>query len=225
MGLCEEIEAYREPETRAVSNLKNPQKRSCDNLLLFSSHYMALLQIHGDWSISDQVWYENLVETFSIRPGLLSRYPGETLASSWDDHIGVACVSYTCFPTYAKLMWAYAVDNGFMYTGDFLGRFVFFMPTLKACAGQELSYFEQILAAVSFIENLWEDRQETSGKILLWHRARVLKNKYWLLGAVIGLWKWKMLKLYPRGLKDIFTIYFGSEHPLTKYAPEDMGDI
>ena len=186
---------------------------------------MVLLGMRREATIEEQMWFRGLVESFSIRPGLLCRYLGETTASSWDDHIGVACACYVYDSTYAKLLWAYGIDNNFMYTGDPLGRFPFFMPTLKACAGMELTLAEQIMVAGSYIENLFEARGGTSGKILLWHRARVFVGKYWLLNFVIGFWAWRMMKLYPKGLKDIFTIYFGAEHPLAKYMPEDMGGI
>lgn len=215
-----EIEEYREKETGAVSVHRNPSNHSCDNLLLFSSVFIALLK---DKQMQDIEFYHSIVRKFAIEPGRFARYPGEQEASSHDDHTGVAVVSYLLGMRAAQEILAYGESTGWMFRPTregWLGRIIDFPPTVRAAAGKPLSIFSQIAFALGTIANLFEPRHETSGKILLWLKHKVLFGRYTLIDGAIKLWRFRMSKVYPGGFQEVVTIYYGAEHPFAKYAPK-----
>lgn len=219
MTFKEACQPYREEATGMVVLVPQPRDHSCDNGLLFSSTYMMLLGEEA--TTSDVIWFTHLVETCSLEPGLLARYPTETWPSSWDDHVGVAVAAAHYNKTIAKDLWAYGKSHHFMYGSNFLARIVDFMPTLKCAAGEPLTWLEQALVATAFLANFWEDREQVSGRCLLYLKQRLFWGKYWLIDLAISLWRARMGKLYPQGMRQVYTMYFKDHHPFAQYGAKD----
>lgn len=249
MSLYEDIQTYKEPNDIRFKNPviptfvalnKLPPKHSTDNGLLFSCTYWILLKDKEE--LSQEInWLYNLVESCEITPGLYNRYPGDVSLNSHDDLTGIAAASWSIRGTWRWCILDYAKQHNYYFNNEhpsdgfittwrkfglkyaiepWLGRMPGFSSFLKATAGEKLTWFDVIWASIPFIGDMFADKQETNGRCLLWLKAAPLLNNSKVLDWVINTWKAHMMNLYPKGLKDMYTIYYGAEHPLTRNAPE-----
>lgn len=226
----EAMEPYRETATRMVGLAPQPQNHSTDNGPLFSSTYVLLLPPKEQ--ANERIWWMGLVADLLNADCTLNRYPGDTTdLTSLDCITGVAACSYVLGTHHARLLYDYYIrHNGNINNtrpGEWtwrawLTRFVGFGPFLRAAAGRELNLFHQVWAGLGFLCNLWEPREETSGKCLLFLRARVLYGKGFLLDVFIALWVMRMIRLYPGGMRDVYAIYFPTNPWFETYAPKEF---
>lgn len=230
MTLRQDIEAYREPKTGLIAIHPKPKDRSEDNLLLFSATYLALLKILGGGPTECEAYrlfHEN-VPACEIEPGLLARYPGERVASSWDDHVAVASVAaYLGASGVADRIFLYAVRNDYTFQGRFLGRIGDFAPTLKASARVPLNIVSQIQFAGALLFNCFQSREETSGRCLFYLKQLMIHGRYPLIDAAFSVWRYRMMRLFPGGVRELYGVYFkpkkgNGPHPFAVYAPTDF---
>lgn len=219
-----EIESYREKTTRAVVLVQSPQDDSTDNALLFSSIYMVMLSLYGNVPIAEIKWYNEFIAKHRLKPGSFKRHLLETFPSSHDDHTGIAVASalHPDINLFALEIYLHGEDNLWIWNRNFLGRIIDFIPTIKTCAGVKLSMFEQLMFIVGTLGNLFEPKQETSGKILLWLKHKALWGKYRSIDTAITIWRWWMKKRYPNGMQDVMAIYYGAQHPFSRYASKEF---
>jgi hypothetical protein len=98
----------------------------------------------------------------------------------------------------------------------------YFKATIKACARQKLTLWDEIMFSAALISNFWEAKNETSGRCLLYLASKAVYGNGWIATFSIGLWRTFMQKLYPHGLQEVYGIYFGEGHPLAHYARKDF---
>ena len=227
MGLQTDMEVYREPGTRMVALNKMPPMHSTDNGLLFSATYIVMLRSLKQLSSEESQWFDKLVQSCEIEPGLYRRYPGDLGLNAHDDLTGVAAVS----PELALKIYKYGEAHDFSWNTEnpgkwtwqsWLTRIVGFVPYVRSAAGLPVGYFGQIQIIASFLFNCFEGRQETNGKCLLYLRAKVLYGKYPLVDAGIDLWRARMAMIYPHGMREVYAIYFGITYPFALYGSSDF---
>lgn len=212
----QDIQSYIDPQTGMVALQPNTDGRSCDNHLLFTA---TASRVFG-YPSTGQLFLA--VHKFRLATGSYTRYPGDPEPSSWDDHLGLA----VAHPELAKEILDYAYGNDWTWnsaegTADkakWLGRIPLFVPTVLAAAGTKLSLFNQIRAAVCFVQNTFEKREETSGMCLLFLAQHAFKDQGIILDIATRFWRWRSNKKYPNGMKDVYGIYF-KDHPFTNNAP------
>lgn len=230
MSLEQEIKAWQEPMTRAVSCEYHPVDYSSDNGIAFTAEYYALLGKSGIIPEYDYMLYQ-----YEQQPGVLLRHPTSNEVTSWDDHLAAAAMS----PWMAIRILAYGEANHWEWGGKWLGRFPIFIPTVRAGAGKPLSLLHKLMASAAYVANMFESYEHTSGKISLWLASKALygepmKGFNW----VIKLWRKVQLRRYKRGLAEVMGIYFPDKttsyqvhlggtitevvarHPFSVYAPE-----
>lgn len=222
MTLIEAIEPYREKETRAVALWQNPTRRTADNLILFSVTYMVLLG--KDAPISERFWCYDFIKSCELKPGLLGRYPGDNDVNSWDCHWAAALFAkYFKFPELANLLFQRAVKEDWHFGNNWLGRIIAFPAVLRMCApGTRMGPFSRLAIILPLIANMFEKRQETSGKCLLYMMQKVLYGQDAWIDAAINFWRWRMTSLYGTP-KELYRIFFGHHdpnHPFIRYAPD-----
>lgn len=230
MDLREAIAPYREPNGM-VSLYKNPGPHSTDNGLLFSATYLVLMG--AKLTIDELDWFKNTVRSCSLKPGLLCRYPGEKEATAHDDLTGVAVASFLCgLRPLASQIYSYGDSHEYFWStvpepwrndpASFQARIVDFVPTLRACSGLPLAWYDQTLTILGFLNNAWRDEDETSGKCLLYLKAKALYGRYFWVDYAINTWRSYMQRKYPGGVRALYATYFGKDHPFAIFAPEDF---
>jgi len=221
MSLREDIIPYIDKNDMVAPNLEQVSIGS-DNGVLFTSHYLMLLNQQGQLSLKDEIQFERLVERCYIVQGLLSRAPGNLDQDSPDNMVGACSISRkVAFDVYT-----YGKSNGWVYNQEnpgtftiraFLGRQVGLMGWLRYRATGEAPNLLHILFLwVGAYLTLKLPENDVSDRILLVRIMEGLPNKGLL----------KLLKSYCNkkleamgGLKQCFLIYFGKNHPLYKYCP------
>lgn len=201
------IADYREERTRAVALYAHPGPRATENGVLFTAVAAALNLISNSDMRVTALGYEE-------EPGILVRYPDSFLCMSWDDHLAAAAVDELCFRRISRAL----IAKGFrLPDGNLLGRF----PVLVSMLTQELYW----MAALSYLWNCLESRDETTGKQLLWLASRrfLAESESPFLRTCIRFWKWVMMLRYPNGLQDLFAIYYRDPfHPFHSAAPKNF---
>ena len=215
-SLCQ---PWLENSTFAMGLVPHPPEHSCDNLLLFTATMFVLLGLADEANrLPYGQFYTTMLERFRLEPGRFSRYPGETSSTSWDDYLGLA----VCNVIVAQEIHAYAVAHDWTWDGNYLARIPIFEPTIRAATGLPLSIVSCVLACIPFVTDMFQPASSTNGRCTLYLAQKVLDGRNPLLTLAISLWRWKMARLYPTGMKDCYATYFGSQHPFALYGPEDF---
>lgn len=99
------------------------------------------------------------------------------------------------------------------------GRSPGFMALLELSALDRTSWFRYFALWVGQFLPLFQPKQETSDKKLTYIVWQWLKtrNKFWNLSY--RLWCYGLIKIHPQGMQDVYRIYYGDTHPLTKHTP------
>jgi hypothetical protein len=226
MGLRAAIEVYREPRTRMVGLQPNPGDHSTDNGLLFTATYLHLLMERGESSAGEFCLFWELVRSCELEPGLIVRYPGDRGMQAHDDLIGIAAVN----PILAREILRYGQRHGYSWNTEEPGRWTLrtffyrmggFVPFLKAQAKDSLSILDKINASAAYLCNFLEPRSETSGRCLLYLMSEALDERGGSgVRLAIELWRRRMASMYPGGIQELRSIYFGKDHPLALFSPQ-----
>lgn len=220
------MSSYREMNTGLVGLTPYPKDHSTDNGLLFSATYIALLS--PEERNTERSWFYEIVYKCMPLCGLLDRYPGAKEFNSHDDYTGVAVASKLLSLPLASWIYEYGKANKDSWDSQAPGKWTVrgyfiripdFLPTIKAAAGVELTLWDQFMFSVGLIASMGQMREETSGRCLIYLKCLVVEGKGKASDLAIRLWRWHMGYLYPQGLRELYGIYFGDHHPLTKNAP------
>lgn len=206
------ISEHQDYNTGLVGLSKNYAGRDCDNHLLFTATAYIVFKAFP------REQYLNLINQCRLKRGVFTRYPGDPQTTSWDDLLGLAVSDLDL----ANEIIFFGVFSDWKWQSDWLGRMPLFVCTLKGAAGVKLSLFSQVKAAACFISNLFEKKGETSGICLLYLAQRVLIDHGVLLNATIAFWRLILQRRYPRGIKEVYEIYFGPTHAFSLLAKEDF---
>jgi hypothetical protein len=224
MKLRAEIETYREPSSRAVSVHRFPGDRSVDNGILFSATYLTLLDLKDQEA--ERAWFYDFIRSCEFERGLYRRYPGGEGFDAHDDYVGILVASKLLGLPFAAEIVEYGERHGWIFGGQeqetakhrAFWRFSYFKALAYACAGKRVGLGRQLLASLTFLENAHEPREHTSGKCLLHLVAIGLEDQRGPIRATLALWRAVMRKRYPLGLGELYSVYFGPEHPLARAA-------
>lgn len=99
------------------------------------------------------------------------------------------------------------------------GRSPGFMALLELSAIDRTSWFRMFALWVGQFLPLFQPKNETSDKKLTYIVWQWLKtrNKFWELSY--RLWCYMLTKVHPNGMQDVYKIYYGESHPLSKTTP------
>jgi hypothetical protein len=100
------------------------------------------------------------------------------------------------------------------------GRSPGFMALLELVATGKTSAFGWLALLAGQFAPIFLDKGQTSGIKLTYVVWQLLKRKsaFWELAYMV--WQGLLLKQYPSGMWDVYKIYFGTIHPLSRYAPK-----
>lgn len=160
--------------------------------------------------------------------GLLVRSP-ENIESQEgpDDYYAACAVGYLYKRTFAMFIYSYGVKNNFVFNnktpGQFswsawLGRQPALIAHMRHCAGQELSWLDQLAMCIGLY--LAARSTDQDGKVLSWFMVRCVKNHYRLIDKAISYWQSKFKQQYPGGVGQVLGKYYSPahfDHPNSKY--------
>lgn len=209
MSLYDDIHPYLDKDT----GLLLPPSGGKDNLILYSAYLLRELEAKGERTAELTVW--NSCVTFltgsRVAPGLYLRAPGDKDDNSVDNMIGACFVSssvasdilsrwnsrFACFDV-NRPSWIGIGKNWY-------GRFVGLKPYIKACAGEEVTWWDTIIWSLACIWSTY--RSKGASDPLL----QSLQNDK-MPGCVFAKRLWN--KKY--SVKALYATYFGTDFPLSK---------
>lgn len=100
------------------------------------------------------------------------------------------------------------------------GRYLCFIPHLYYCSKIKSSFFINFKWTIGFLLSLLNKKENTTEWIHTWfyfHASVDIDS--WIVQSSRKLFLKVFIKKYPNGLRDLFNLSFGPEHPLTKYSP------
>ncbi len=204
--------SWREPLTGAFSIYPAPGDFSTDNGVLFTVVAEKL-------DLIEEVECVEVVRRYMVG-GLVKRYPSSIDYSSWDDHLAAALASRSMGKA---TCWDLETRSWKLPGGNWIGRIPLLTPTVRSAAGLTLGAWDRARVCVAYLSNFFEAREESSGKQLLWLASRSLHAQGGLLARVIDLWRWRMMRVYPGGLRELMAIYYTHpEHPFRAAARADF---
>ena len=89
---------------------------------------------------------------------------------------------------------------------------------MYAC-NQVPNFILQFIWAISILIAAFTGKSSgTDPKILSWLLIRTWDRKGYFNNFCVWVWTKMLLKDYPNGMHDVFSIYFQPEHPIAKYS-------
>lgn len=233
MSYREELREYTEPLYGVISNQRNPGVFSCHNNTLFT--LTAFLNLSSISEADKDLFYIWLME-IEIEPGRYHRFPGRTESTMpHDDLVAIAVMAQRLgMARVAKEIYEYGKRNFWVWAPlgkekdpiamarHFWGRMPGFIPALKACAGEDLNWFDRLSFWAACQSVRWEKPDNTNGKCLMRWKILAVQHRDEFIDQCIGEWKWRMRKQYSKGWKSVYEWYFKKDHPITRYAPEEF---
>lgn len=235
-----DIQPYKEQMYGVVTSHRFPPNGSCDNGLLFTAEYIDLLwrrfkamqpssvEDFTDYC-SELTKYNMFLQACEQESGLIRRYPSKIQDQQFDDYVGAAAVN----SLFAKRALDYGRKNKYCWNIErpgkfelnyFFGRLPGFVPYLRAAANVRIGIIGAILWSLSTVfAALQADGKETSGVKLQFLQNGVMERRKSIIAKLaIKFWRYKLKKKFPNGMQDVWAIYFGPEHPLTKHSFPDF---
>ena len=215
---------------------RNPIARTTNNALLYSGTYYTILVMLGLARSPDLERFNKMCRSCEVpvngvpQPGLYFRHPNHSdMKQEHDDYVGMAAAAYHLDSPIAKEIVKYGRDNDWYYDSLHLtvkdpakwhSRFGNIVPHYKACAKEVLGLVDQVFWALPTIFGAFGKKDNSSGIILDWLKIAPVDGKYFICNIAIMIWRWRMRKAFPKGMADVFAIYFqndgGYDHPFSK---------
>lgn len=213
--------------------------RSCDNGVLYLSEYYILLEKNNIPDFKDN--WEKIVSTSFQAPGLLARAPdcnGDQEGP--DNHYGLLAASVVLnkpnlpydILQYGKAHWGWYNNQmpGTVRTKDGRINWTAFqwrqlqLLTAMLTASKQLRFYHFPLvvftALVIATSCMNVDKGNSDARILSWLLILIMSPSSLLCRCASKLWTKRLFNTYPNGMKDVFNIYFGPEHPITILSVE-----
>lgn len=188
----------RYPGCERTDSMDNATALVVFSYLFDEARLAKLLFNHGESTVAESI------DTFQDQTRSLGFYPYAWIANGFK----IPRRFYNTRPTQWSIQ-------------SWWGRSPGFMAVLEIAATGKTSLFRTVALLIGqFIPILFQKREDTSDKKLTYIVWQLLKTKnlFWLF--LYKIWCVILVKKYSGGMKDIYEIYFGKEHPITKYSLE-----
>lgn len=207
MSLSDEIQPYIDSfDLVSPGRISGDTLRGSDNGPLFTSQYIILCHLNSEYVDTVQVVaIQKCIDSNSY----LHRDPTDSNPDAPDDHYGVlSCTNFTN-------------SGGFMKVKLPL---TCYQPALLYLQGlmnypRITKLFSLLIAIIIATSNLWEEKGNTSNKLLTWTLIKGVQEKSYLCRIAGKIWTHRMRKIYG-STQEVAKIYFGADHPFVKYWKE-----
>jgi hypothetical protein len=206
------------------------KERGSDNGVLFTNLYYGLLKQLKQGRIEDWEKWKALMRTCFNQDGVLCRVPGDTGQEGPDDYLGLlyGCTVFRDIEFPRKL-----VDIGYQHYGCFNNsRTTSF--SWVSCLWRQPQIYTAMLAAsyklrlrhlplviytalLIALSNRRSEYGNSNDRQLNWLLIQIMSPESWLCRLASKVWFRRIQATYKRGYKDVLAIYYGEDHPFTKY--------
>lgn len=207
--------------------------RTCDNHVMFTAEYYALLKLRNELTPDDIETSKKLIDSV-IPDGILRRYPGDNDSiDQIDNWLGLInwCVTINYKkPLLRALMHGlahlgfYNPTKSFNYSA-FLWRFPQIFYGLLVGLGIPKILYLSLDACIALIIGFSCFRvppdQDMDSRRLSWHLQRIASSSILCYTARRIWWSRLMKDFGPAGMNLVEGIYFNPEHPFSKYFIND----
>lgn len=241
MSLKEDIKAYTDADGLVAPRLVNPgETNASGNGVLYLGEYMAILSRIGELTMSDKIKFHDIITScMPVSRGLLHRSPTHEGQEGPDDYVGLLV---GCAITKNVQIAQWVIDFGWKHYGFFNNEvpgtfkrkdgsfnwsaFLVRQPQLIAlaywAAGRQPILPLRIYTAFSIaLAGRGKPVGDTDSRTLAWMLCQVAASKSWICSIAAKIFEKRLKKDYPvSGMKGASQIYFGADHPFSKYWPE-----
>lgn len=201
-----------------------------NNGVLYTSEYYLLLFLNGELTDDDQAKYGVVMTSCFKQPGLLSRNPdGSGGGEGPDDYYGLAAAADAIAPWIACDVLKYGYkhfgsfnneDPGKWTSKSFLWRQIQLYCCFKWAAGETPNPLFRLYVAISIaVAGFRTPTSDTDARILSWLVIHVAAKKSATCRVAANIWRKRLLKDYPNGMRDVASLYFGVGSPFSIYWP------
>lgn len=234
MSLTTEIATSYEDFNGLVSSKKCHESdvNPTGNGVMYTGELMTLLKLRDELTDFDKQYFMDTMKKCMPVSGLLIRGPGWNETDP-DDYYGFcAGVVATGETTLAEAVLTYGwlrfgsfngADPTKWTPGTFLWRQPQMLFALYAAAKRRtawlwpLEIFTALIIATSCIT---ADPKDQDARRLSWLLIQATKNFSWLCKAASWFWYKRLLRDWgPTGMRQVYSSYYGSEHPFVTYFP------
>lgn len=208
-----------------ICTVKNPQKWSSGNSLLYTGIFVTLLFLRKELEQLDCDRFYTAVSACEAAPGLYNRNPNRPDFESHDDYIGIAAGAFFTKTRFARDILSYGQDHRYHYDnvnpndpslsswhGRFPGRKAFYYM-----AAERNPYFWYNFGFNSAIRGAIDlQKENSSDKILAWLQIEVARAQN-LFPVLCGLWDEHIKYTYGH-ISNLFEVYFPKDHPFITYS-------
>lgn len=118
-----------------------------------------------------------------------------------------------------KYYWNNRYPQLFCVPGWF-GRSFGFLGLMDIAATGKTTLFRNFSLFIGQIIGVFKSKMDLDSKTLAYVAWQLLKDRNILWRLSYMLWYWKLKKDYPKGMKEVYSMYFGEAHPIAKYTNE-----
>lgn len=201
-----------------------------NNGVMYASEYYAILALSRKLALQDCEDFETKMSACLVKPGLLKRSPDNTRdQEAPDDYYGYLAGCHFTGNTHLALD---VLHHGWANFGSFdnvnPGKFSFktmlwrqpqLMAMTYAAADKRVPVLLAIIAAAVIATSCSKrPPSDTDGRRLSWLLLSVMREKSWLCKQASKIWMKRLYKDYNgRGMKAVAELYYGKDHPFSKY--------
>lgn len=207
-----------------------PRKASpSNNGVLYTAIYMMIAERIGEY---ENIRIPRIADAFNpliVQPGLIRRSKTCADQEGPDDYVGFLAVAHLYYYVWAEEFLAYGWSNYGCYNnvdpGQFTwSAFLWRQPQLIAHAKYAAYERPNVFLRFAWIMTILlagfrSPPSNTDARTLSWLLIQVWDGNGFFCKLAVNAWKKRLFRDYPCGMKDVFRIYFGDEHPFTTYVP------
>lgn len=224
MSLIDEIQPWVDAETGLITAPDGGR----DNMPVYTAALITLLQhTSGNWIDWAKKMYDYCRKT-QVVPGLYTVDFHRIQGMSPDNIVGIMVgtwrvgVQQDILWYGKKSWWNFNVATPYKWgISNWVWPLIGFVPMMRV-VGNTYDYhpslWDRFEIFISSVFNTLSHKSDTSNKCLQYLWNQQLDHNSWSVRA----WKWLMIRKYPGGLQELYSLQFGPTHPFTKYARKDF---
>lgn len=226
--IVEDFARYSDPDGCMALQPGSTASPSTDNSTLFTAEKLVVIGPTRDGEVE---WFRgHILSCIDPTIGFI-RHPNKREPTSYDDLIGAfAFLKRFNYINDARALRTFMGQRHWKNGNNHVGRFPQLTAFATMCANEDPGIGGLLGLKAAFLANsgiqapvagrIWaESKNETSGKCMLYLMTRIIEGHGHIWQAVVDDWHKFIQQTYGRReMREVYKIYFGSDHPMTKYA-------